>query len=198
MALTKEQISQLKKQLLEQVKSLPNDQKAEAEAQIENLSDEAIEQMLQNQKEAHVKIFREIVSGKIPSKKIDESSEAVAVLEIKPISKGHTIIIPKNKIEDENKIPETILKFAEIIGSKISKKLDSKKIKMIPELKFGEAIINLIPLYDEDLSLESARSNPSEQDLQQILEKINKKDEPEVKEIKEEKKELKKFPKRIP
>lgn len=197
MALSKEQVSELKKQLLNQISHLPKDQKKEAENQIEELSDEAIESILESQKSSEIKIFREIVSGKIPSKKIDESNKAIAVLEIKPISKGHSIIIPKEPINKIEEIPQEISKFTEAIAEIISNKLNVKNIKIIPEIKFGEAIINLIPLYDKDLSLESPRSNPSEDELEKILEIINKPQvkEPETKKIEEE---LKKFPRRIP
>jgi|SRR3989344_2306208 len=198
MPLTKEQISNLKKQLLEQVKNIPESQRIEAEKQIQELSDEAIESMLETQKESQVKIFREIASEKIPSKKISESETAIAVLDIKPISKGHTIIIPKERIENTDKISKNILDFAQETAKKLSNKLKTPNIKIIPEIKFNEAVINLIPIYDEDLSLKSERLNPSEESLEKTLEEIKKPDEIKKVEIKKEKKELKKFPRRIP
>lgn len=197
MALTKEQISILKKQLFEQVKHLPANQRKEAEEQIEDLSDSALEEMLQNQKESQIKVFREIISGKLTSKKVGENNVAIAVLDIKPVSKGHTIIIPKNPVEKTDNIPKEVSVFAEEIAKKLSDKLGVKSIKVIPELKFNEAIINLIPIYDKEVSLESERLNESEEDLNNTLEKINKKEE-KVEVKKEEKKELKKVPRRIP
>jgi len=201
MSLTKEQISHLKKQLLDQIKNLPIEQREEAESQIEEMSDESIELMLQNQKDSQIKIFREIVSGKVPSKKIDESNEAIAVLDIKPISKGHTIIIPKDKIEDTEKIPKTILDFSETIANKLRKILNPKEIKIIKEIKFGEAIINLVPFYDNS-SLEN-KVDHSEDELDKVLSEINtksiKEDKKEVQEVKPPvKEELKKFKRRIP
>lgn len=196
MTLSKEQISQLKNQLFEQVKHLPENQRKEAESQIEEMSDEAIEQMLENQKE-QIKVFREIISGKIPSKKISENEESIAVLEIKPLSKGHSIIIPKNKIENIDKIPEKINDFSKKIAEILSKKLNSKDIKIIPEKKFGEVIINIIPLYDKDISLDGERSNPSEEDLNNLLEKIKKAEE-KVEKKEEPKQEVKKLNRRIP
>lgn len=201
MPLTKDQISNLKKQLIEQVKKLPEGQRKEAEKQIDDLSDEAIEEMLENQKESQVNIFREIVAGKIPSKKIDENSSAIAVLEIRPISKGHAIIIPKEKLTNLDKIPENISILIDKVSKELSKKLKAKEVKIIPESKLGEAIINLIPIYDKDLSLESERNSQSDSELDKILEIINKKEEkPEViEDVKEVKKEeLKKFKRRIP
>lgn len=197
MSLSKEQISQLKEQLFEQIKNLPQEQRKEAEKQIESLSDDAIEEMLESQKSS-VKIFREIASGKIPSKKIDENNQAIAVLEIKPISKGHTIIIPKEKLTNIDKIPEAISILTDSISKSLSDKLKAKNVKIIPELKFGEVIINLIPIYDKDLSLESERHNSSESELEKVMETIHKKEQ--KLEVKEEskKEELKKFPRRIP
>lgn len=198
MSLSKEQISSLKKQLIEQIKHLPENKRKEAEEQIESLSEEAIEEMLESQKSS-VKIFREIVSGKIPSKKIDESNSAIAVLEIKPISKGHTIIIPKDKLESIDKIQQNISILIDSISKKLQDKLKSRSVKILPELKFEEVIINLIPIYDKDLTLESERHNASESDLEKVLELINKKEEKvEVKKEETKKEELKKFPKRIP
>ncbi|MEK6894603.1 MAG: HIT domain-containing protein [Nanoarchaeota archaeon] len=199
MSLTKEQISELKKQLLDQIKKLPENQRKDAEKQIDNLSDETIEEMLKNQKESQVNIFREIVAGKIPSKKIDENSSAVAVLEIRPISKGHLIIIPKEKLENIDIIPENISILIDKISKNISEKLKAKEVKIIPESKLGEVIINLIPIYDKDLNLESERENSSSEDLDKIIEKLNKKEEiTEVKKEEVKKEELKKFKRRIP
>lgn len=199
MSLTKEQISQLKKQLLDQIKKLPENQRKDAEKQIDDLSDEAIEEMLENQKESQVNIFREIVAGKIPSKKIDENQSAIAVLEIRPISKGHAIIIPKEKLENIDKIPSNISILIDKVSKNISEKLKAKEVKIIPESKLGEAIINLIPIYDKDLGLESERENSKSEDLDRIIEKLNKKEEViEVKKEEVKKEELKKFKRRIP
>ncbi len=198
MNLSKEQISQLKKQLLEQIKHLPENQRKEAEKQIENLSDKAVEEMLESQNENQVEIFREIISGKIPSKKIDENSSAIAVLEIKPISKGHILVIPKEKLKDIDKVPSEIAILIDKISKLLVEKLKPRDVKIIPELKMGEVIINIIPVYDKELSLESKRSIIPEEELNKITEILHKKQE--IQEVKSEakKEELKRFPRRIP
>ncbi len=201
MSLSKEQISQLKKQLLEQVKHLPENQRKEAEKQIENLSDKAIEEMLESQNESQNEIFREIVSGKIQSKKIAENKEAIAVLEIKPISKGHVLVIPKERLKDIDKVPGEVAILIDKVSKLLIEKLKLKDVKIIPELKLGEVIINIIPVYEKDLNLESERSIAKEEELDKMIEAINKKQEiQEAKEAKSEakKEELKKFPRRIP
>ena len=183
MTLTKEQIEELKKQLHSQIKKMPENEKKEAEAQIENLYDEAIESMLEQQKSSQKPIFREIISGNIPSKKIDENPSAVAVLEIKPISKGHVIIIPKEKMLNIDKIPTEISLLIDKVSKNIVEKLKAKNMKVAPESKFGEVIVNLIPIYDKELSLESERSSPSEEQLDKVIEELKKEN---VKEIKQE------------
>ncbi|MEK6836486.1 MAG: HIT domain-containing protein [Nanoarchaeota archaeon] len=200
MALTKEQISELKKQLHSQIKKMPEDQRKEAEKQIENLSEEAIESMLEQQKDSQKPIFREIISGNIPSKKIDENKEAIAVLEIKPISKGHIIIIPKEKMTNIDKIPTEIALLIDKSSKNIIEKLKAKNIKVAPELKFGEVIINLIPIYDKELSLESERSTPSEEELNKLEEELKKEIKKEVKqeELVKEVEPIKKLKRRIP
>ena len=85
MALTEEQIIELKKQLSEQIKNLPEDQKKQAQDQIDSMTSDALESMLKQQQEKQ-QIFRQIVEGKIPSKKIAENEDALAILDIKPIS----------------------------------------------------------------------------------------------------------------
>lgn len=199
MKLTKDQVNQLKNQLLEQVKKLPEDQRREAESQIEEMSDDSIEEMLEQQKGSQASIFREIIEGKIPSKKVDENQEALAVLDIRPISKGHTIVIPKEKMTSLDKIPEGISLLIDKISKKLSEKLKAKNVKIAPESKFGEVIINIIPIYDKELSLSSERSSPQEEQLDKILEELNKKEEKvEVKVEKPVKEEVIKLKRRIP
>src|SRR3989344_6423270 len=126
MPLTPEQVDQLKTQLREQIKHLPEAQKKEAESQIDQLTDEALEEMLQQQKSSQKPIYRAIIEGEIPSKKIDENKEAIAVLDIKPISKGHTIIIPKKEIKNSKDLPTQAFALAKKLAKKIEKKLKSK------------------------------------------------------------------------
>ena len=45
-------------------------------------------------------IFQKIISGEIPSDKIYETNEVLAFLDIKPVHKGHTLVIPKTPIKD--------------------------------------------------------------------------------------------------
>ncbi len=168
MALTPEQISILKNQLREQIKSLPEDQKKEAEQQIEEMSSEAIESMLEKQKSSQKPIFRAIILGEIPAKLIDENKLAVAVLDTRPISKGHSVIIPRSEIKDGKNIPTQAFTLAKKVAKRTASKLKAKSTEIQTEFKFGEIIINIIPIYDKPVSLSSPRVEMPEPDLTEL------------------------------
>lgn len=174
MALKEEQIKELKSQLLSQIQNLPEDKKAQAQKQINEMSPEALETMLNQQKSQvqEQKIFRLIVEGKIPSKKIDENKDAIAVLDIKPISKGHSIIIPKIAVKHTKEIPSSAFTLAKNIAKRISQKLKSTDTLIQTESKFGEVIINIIPIYEADLTLDSPRTNPKDEEINEIFQKL--------------------------
>ena len=203
MPLTQEQVQQLKSQLREQIKSLPEDQKKEAEAQIDEMSDEAIEEMLNNQKKSQKPIFRSIIEGEIPSKKVDENKIAIAVLDTKPISRGHSIIIPKKEVKDGKDIPPQAFSLAKKLAKRISNKLKALSTEIQTEFKFGEIIINIIPVYDKPVSLNSQRQEVPEPQLTELAQLIKAKQKSKVIKIKTQKTEaskstLQKIPRRIP
>jgi len=181
MALTQEQIKELKRQLSEQIKHLTSPEKEEAQKQIDSMSPAALESMLKQQmakqksgQGASQEVFRSIISGNIPSKKIDENSAALAVLDIKPISKGHTVIIPKKQVTTPKDLPTSAFTLAKKIAKKISSKLKASSCEIQTESKFGEIIINIIPIYDQPLTLNSPRQDASEEDLQALYNKLKK------------------------
>ena len=182
MALTEEEIKELKSQLFEQIKDLPPQQKEAAQAQIDSMSSEALEAMLNQQKSQSQKIFRMIIDGQIPSVKIDENSHAIAVLSVKSVSKGHTLIIPKAPVTEEPKLPKEVHNLSEKISKKLIGSLKAKSTQIIPEKSFGEIILNVIPIYDKPITLQSKKIDIPAEELEKLkieinIEKINK--EPE-------------------
>lgn len=200
MALSKEQIKELKSQLSQQIQHLLPEKRKEAQAQIDSMSDAAIETMLKQQQATEV--YRMIVSKEIESVIVEENSEALAVLEINPISKGHTIIIPKKPVKDKKKIPESIGKFASKITEKLKSSLNPRDVKQFAELKFGEVIIDLVPEYDSPVSLQSERKKADKKELNEVLKKINiikiKKKVEKIKMEKHSQEEIIKLKRRIP
>jgi len=170
MTLSKEEVNELKDQLRAQVDKLPEAQKTTALKQIEEMSDEAIEAMLEQQKSNSPSkpIFRSIVSGEISSRIIDQNKEAIAVLDIRPISKGHAIIIPKKPVQDAKSIPAQAFSLSKKVAKRISLKLKAKSAEIQTQFAFGEIVLNVIPIYDKTLSINSPRQETKEEELDEI------------------------------
>jgi len=195
MALTQEQVTELKAQLLQQVKTLPEDQRKEAEKQIEEMSMEALESMLKQQQQPKGKekgIYRMIVDKEIPSKLIDENKSSLAVLEIKPISPGHTIIIQKKAAKTAKELSSSSLTLAKKLASRLTKKMNAKSAEIQTEFKFGEIIINVIPIYDKSLNINSPRTDAKDTELEKIYSILRVIKKPKIVKIKKE------LPKTIP
>ena len=179
MALTPEQIKDLKSQLHKQISHLPQEQQKAAQQQIDSLSTEALELMVKQQQgkapsnpKAEKPIFRKIIDKDIPSAIIDENSSALAVLDILPISQAHAIVIPKKPAKTSKDIPTQALALAKKISKRISKKFKSSSVQILTETKFGETIINILPSYDSPLTLESQRSKATPEQLESIAKKL--------------------------
>ena len=129
-----------------------------------------------------------IIEEKIPSYKIQENKEAVAVLEINPISEGHIIVIPKKPIADSKKITKEIISLANKVAKTIKNKLKPKEVSISPSSVLGEIIINILPIYTNE-TINSNKKQISQEkleELKKILEtkpKLKKEKKPTVKKI---------------
>jgi len=203
-----EQIEQIKQQLIQQIEStFPEDKKQAAKQQVEAMDENQLEEFLKQNKlikEAQPSsgeqqsIFRNIVNGQIPSSKINENKYALAVLEINPVSKGHTILIPKQEATSVEKIPQPVFSLAKKVSKKIKSKLKPKEVKISSSNAFGEFIVNVFPVYENE-SLNSQRYHAEETELQEIQKKLSAKPKERIVKKKPQKiEENIKLPKRIP
>jgi len=130
--LSKEQEENLKEQIISQIEStFPENKKLGAIEKIKSMNSEGLEQFIkQNQSAGETQecIFCSIIKEKINSYKIKDVKEAIAILEINPISIGHALIIPKKHISDSKEISKNILAFSKEIAEKIKKILNPKEI----------------------------------------------------------------------
>jgi diadenosine tetraphosphate (Ap4A) HIT family hydrolase len=205
MPLTPEQVQELKDQLKEQIQHLPEEQKAQAEKQIEEMSPEALESMLKQQQARQSQpqkgVFRMIVDGDIPSKRIDENKDALAVVSVRAISKGHSLVIPKKPAGDANSIPGKALTLAKKVAKKMSAKLKASSTEIQTQALFGETVINVIPVYDKPLNVNSPSYEAKEEELEEVynlLKVVKKKKIPKIKIKKEIQREVLKLKRRIP
>jgi len=98
-------------------------------------------------------IFCKIVSGKIPSHKLYEDDDFFALLDIRPLSKGHALIIPKKHIEwvHETKPFGEYWKVAHKITKGLIKGLDADHVNYVTlGYAVNHAHIHVIPRYPND------------------------------------------------
>ena len=185
--LSKEQLEQIRKQLISQIQTtFPEDKKAQAISELEAMDEDSLEQFLiQNNlikssagqsttssvqpPQEQQCIFCSIAGGTIESYKIDENKKAVAVLEINPASKGHVIIIPKEHVKESGKLPSQAMTLAKKLSKKIKSKLKPREVKIESSNFMGHEILNVLPIYENE-SLASERKQAPPEDLQTLQE----------------------------
>ena len=112
-------------------------------------------------------IFCSIASESLASHKIAENQDAIAVLEINPISRGHVIVIPKKHLTLSKDIPREISDISQKISENMMKGLSPKDIIVAKTSLFGHDAINLVPVYNEE-SINSKRHHASEEELDEV------------------------------
>jgi len=103
-------------------------------------------------------IFTKIVNGDIPSYKIAEDENYYAFLDINPLAKGHTLVIPKKEVDYifdmEEDLYRGLFSFAKGVARAIEKVIPCKRIGLtVIGLEVPHAHIHLIPInsiYDMD------------------------------------------------
>ncbi len=107
-------------------------------------------------------IFSKIVDGEIPCYKVAEDDRFLAFLDINPLAKGHTLVIPKQQIDYifdvEDELYKDLFAFAKKVGLAIEKTVPCKRIGVtVIGLEVPHAHIHLIPInsiYDMDFKRE--------------------------------------------
>lgn len=115
-------------------------------------------------------IFSRIVAGEIPSYKVAENDKFYAFLDIAPLAKGHTLVIPKREVDyfydlEDDELAEMIV-FAKSIAKKIQATTRCKKVAtVVLGLEVPHAHIHLVPMNTEkdvDFSKDKLSLTPEE------------------------------------
>jgi len=183
MPIPKEQSEEVKKQLISQIESSQMENKDQIKKYVQELNEPQLEEFLKQNKidisqftpqqdgqptESKC-IFCSIKNNEMPSYKIAENKKAIAILEINPLTKGHSIIIPLEHTTID-KLSKSALTLAQKITKKIKLKLKPEDVKIETSSIQGHAIINVIPFY-KDIQPEKKKAEESElQELQKLLE----------------------------
>ena len=124
-------------------------------------------------------IFSKIIAGDIPSYKVAENEKCFAFLDINPLAKGHTLIVPKQEtdylFDIEDDLYSELMIFAKKVASGIEKTVNCKRIAVVVlGLEVPHAHIHLIPIQKEtDISFANKRVKLTKEEMIEIAEKIS-------------------------
>ena len=123
-------------------------------------------------------IFTKIVHGEIPSYKIAEDENYYAFLDIFPLAKGHTLVIPKKEVDYLFDLDDETLKgliaFSKRVAKAIDKTIECKRVGVVVlGLEVPHAHIHLIPLQSEaDACFSKPKLKLEQEEFEEIADKI--------------------------
>jgi len=123
-------------------------------------------------------LFTKIIKGEVPSYKIAENEEFLAFLDINPLQKGHTLVIPKKEIDylfdlDDHTLSNMIL-FSKKVSKAIEKVIKCKRIGLtVIGLEIPHAHIHLIPIKAlNDMNFSKKKLTLSTEEFETIAKEI--------------------------
>ena len=123
-------------------------------------------------------IFSKIAAGEIPSYKIAEDENFYAFLDINPVAKGHTLVIPRHEIDyifDLNAEEYTAFwNFAHKVATAMKAVMPCKRIGVaVMGLEVPHAHIHLIPINKEsDMNFFAGKLTLEDSEMAEIAKKI--------------------------
>lgn len=126
-------------------------------------------------------VFCKIIDGEIPSSKVYEDDEVLAILDLSQVTKGHTLVMPKKHYANILEIPAEelgkMIQKVQMIARKVTKKLNAKGFNILVNTNeiAGQSVMHLhfhiIPRYDENDGIK-IEFKESGLDLNQVLSEI--------------------------
>ena len=123
-------------------------------------------------------IFSKIIAGEIPSYKIAENEKCFAFLDIFPLVKGHTLVIPKIEVDNLFDLPKDylseLLVFAQPIAKAIERSFRCNRCGIsVVGLEVPHAHIHLVPINSmDDLNFTRGKLKLSQDELKEAQQKI--------------------------
>lgn len=124
-------------------------------------------------------IFTKIINGEIPCYKVAENNDFIAFLDIEPVTKGHTLVVPKVEVDYIFDLEDDQLQALMLFSKRVAKAMD----KVFPEAnRIGVSVIglevphthvHLMPINSiGDMTFTNQRANFSQEEMQSIAKQI--------------------------
>lgn len=119
-------------------------------------------------------IFTRIINGEIPCFKVAENDNCFAFLDINPLAKGHTLVVPKREIDYlfdlDNDLLQQLTVFSKQVAKAIEKSIPCKRVGVaVIGLEVPHAHIHLIPINSVgDINFKNPKLKLSNEELEKI------------------------------
>ena len=116
-------------------------------------------------------IFSKIVAGQIPCHKVAEDDDHLAFLDINPVAKGHTLVIPKKEIDYifdlEDKEYLQLMVFAKKVAKAIDASFDCTRVGVsVIGLEVPHCHVHLMPISSiGDMNFSKEKLNYTQEEL---------------------------------
>ena len=123
-------------------------------------------------------IFTRIVNGEIPAHVVAENDQFLAFLDVFPIAKGHTLVIPKKEIDYifdvEDKVYQDLWLFAKTVAKKVGKVIPCERVGIaVIGLEVAHAHIHLVPINNiSDINFSNPKLKIPEEEMALIATSI--------------------------
>ena len=123
-------------------------------------------------------IFTKIIKGEIPCYKIAEDDRFIAFLDVFPIKKGHTLVVPKVQIDYlfhlDDRLLSDLMLFTKKVAQKMEKAIPCERIGVaVVGLEVPHAHIHLVPLDSVgDIDFGQPKLKLSSQEMAKIADSI--------------------------
>ncbi len=125
-------------------------------------------------------VFTKIANGEIPSYKVAENEEYYAFLDIAPLAKGHTLVIPKNVEDDyifnlDDRTYAGLWEFAKKVAEALKAAVPCKRVGVaVLGMEVPHTHIHLVPLQTEgDMDFRKKKLELSQEEFAAIASAIN-------------------------
>lgn len=179
MALSENDVSDIKEKLLNQLSNLPEDSREIVRQKIESMDAKQLDKFLSENAVMDGCIFCSIVEGKTPTYIVYEDEIFLGVLNIRPIAKGHVFLIPK-----DHNFSSREFKYHDNLKSKLFKALkdsfpESKSIVIKEQEFFNHPVISFLPVSEggvseKEISIEKEEFLDIQERVKASLERLEK------------------------
>lgn len=124
-------------------------------------------------------IFTKIINGELPAYKVAENENFLAFLDISPIAKGHTLVIPKTEVDYmfniEDKLLAEMWLFAKKVALKIENAIPCQRVGVaVIGLEVPHAHIHLVPInHVGDINFSQPKLSFTQEEMKDICDKIS-------------------------